>query len=72
MDLKFEDIKAITPAIASRLRKNNITTVETPAMTKFSVARIIDSSWLPPRECAFQITEAGITDLEEEQKEAQA
>jgi len=31
------------------------------------IARIIDSSWLPPRECVFQITEAGITDLEESQ-----
>ncbi|RLG90630.1 MAG: hypothetical protein DRO36_05785 [Candidatus Hecatellales archaeon] len=136
MDLKFEDTNAITPAIAFKLRKNNITTVETPAMTSFSdlqeilkamllnyakafnlaivtnqvsdnpqqiyytqdptvakkptggnilahnaetriflrkaskrnvrIAWIIDSSWLPPRECIFQITEAGITDLEDQ------
>jgi len=29
------------------------------------IARLFDSSWLPPRECVFQITEKGIEDLEE-------
>jgi len=33
------------------------------------IARLIDSSWLPPRECVFQITEKGITDVEEEKEE---
>ena len=30
------------------------------------IARLIDSSWLPPRECVFQITEKGIEDVESE------
>jgi len=32
------------------------------------IARLIDSSWLPPAECVFQITEKGIEDVEEEGK----
>jgi len=32
------------------------------------IARLIDSSWLPERECAFQITEKGIEDIEEEEE----
>jgi len=30
------------------------------------IARLIDSSWLPPAECVFQITEKGIEDVPEE------
>lgn len=33
------------------------------------IARLIDSSWLPPGECVFQITKKGIEDAEEEKKE---
>jgi len=33
------------------------------------IARLIDSSWLPPAECVFQITEKGIEDVEEEKNE---
>lgn len=31
------------------------------------IARLIDSSWLPPAECVFQITEKGIEDVRGEQ-----
>ena len=33
------------------------------------IARLIDSSWLPPAECVFQITEKGIEDVPEEAEE---
>jgi len=32
------------------------------------IARLIDSSWLPPGECVFQITKKGIEDATEEEK----
>jgi DNA repair protein RadA len=33
------------------------------------IAKLMDSSWLPPAECVFQITEKGIEDLESTQGE---
>jgi len=33
------------------------------------IARLIDSSWLPERECVFQITEKGIEDVKAEKNE---
>jgi len=35
------------------------------------IARLIDSSWLPPAECVFQITEKGIEDVPEEAEESE-
>mgnify|MGYP000105984877 CR=1 FL=1 len=33
------------------------------------IARLIDSSWLPPRECVFQITKKGIEDIKQDEEE---